>query len=214
MTWNHSFRSHWPWWRITCRGSDHCWRCCRLRHRPHADPRDPLEPFNRGVYKFNDAVDRAVLKPVATAYRDVVPSPVRTGVAQFLQQRQDGWSFVNNALQLKGQAAGSSLMRFRVNTFLGLGGVLDIATEMQIERSTEDFGQTLGYWGVGAGPYLCCPCWGRPPCATPLRCRWMDRAIWSPVSVMCPCATHSLAESGESALAFAGGLGHAGSGGA
>jgi len=127
---------------------------------PTADPKDPLEPFSRGVYKFNDVVDRAVLKPVATAYRDVLPSPVRTGVTNFFANLQDAWSIVNNALQLKGEAASNSLVRFGVNTVFGLGGVLDIATEMQIERQTEDFGQTLGYWGVGAGPYLVLPLLG------------------------------------------------------
>jgi phospholipid-binding lipoprotein MlaA len=127
---------------------------------PNADSRDPLEPFNRGMYRFNDTVDRAVVKPVATAYRDVLPSPVRTGVTNFFANLQDAWSFVNNGLQLKGEAAGNSLMRFSVNTFLGLGGLLDIASEMQIERRTEDFGQTLGHWGVGAGPYLVLPLLG------------------------------------------------------
>ena len=127
---------------------------------PNADSRDPLEPFNRGMYRFNDTVDRAVVKPVATAYRDVLPSPVRTGVTNFFANLQDAWSFVNNSLQLKGEAAGNSLMRFSVNTFLGLGGLLDIASEMQIERRSEDFGQTLGHWGVGAGPYLVLPLLG------------------------------------------------------
>lgn len=127
---------------------------------PQANPRDPLEPFNRGMYSFNDAVDRAVVKPVATAYRDVLPSPVRTGVSNFFNNLQDAWSFVNNSLQLKGEGAGNSIVRFGVNTVFGLGGVLDIATEMRIERFTEDFGQTLGYWGVGAGPYLVLPLLG------------------------------------------------------
>lgn len=127
---------------------------------PNANSRDPLEPFNRGMYRFNDTVDRAVVKPVATVYRDVLPSPVRTGVTNFFGNLQDAWSFVNNSLQLKGEAAGNSLMRFSVNTFLGLGGLLDIASEMQIERRTEDFGQTLGHWGVGAGPYLVLPLLG------------------------------------------------------
>ncbi len=127
---------------------------------PNANPKDPLEPFNRGVYQFNDVVDRAVLKPVATAYRDVLPSPVRTGVTNVFANAKDGWSVLNNALQLKGEQTGNSLMRFLVNTLLGLGGVLDIASEMQIERSTEDFGQTLGHWGVGAGPYLVLPLLG------------------------------------------------------
>jgi phospholipid-binding lipoprotein MlaA len=127
---------------------------------PNANPRDPLEPFNRGVYHLNDAVDRAVLKPVATVYRDVLPSPIRTGVNNFFSNLQDAWSVVNSALQLKGEAAANNLVRFGVNTFLGLGGVLDIASEMRIERHTEDFGQTLGYWGVGAGPYLVLPLLG------------------------------------------------------
>lgn len=127
---------------------------------PTADRRDPLEPFNRGVYKFNDALDRAVIKPVATAYRDVLPSPIRTGVNNFFNNLQDAWSAVNSALQLKGQAAGNNLVRFGVNTFLGLGGVLDIASEMRVERHTEDFGQTLGHWGVKSGPYLVLPLLG------------------------------------------------------
>ncbi len=127
---------------------------------PSANPRDPLEPFNRGVYQFNDAVDRAVVRPVAIAYRDVLPRPVRTGVTNFFANLQDAWSFVNNALQLKGEAAGDSLVRFGVNTVFGLGGVLDIATEMQIERHTKDFGHTLGYWGVGPGPYVVLPLLG------------------------------------------------------
>jgi len=127
---------------------------------PNANPRDPLEPFNRSMYGFNDAVDRGVVKPVATAYRDVVPSPVRTGVSNFFNNLQDLWSFVNNTLQLKGEGAGNSIVRFGVNTVFGLGGLIDIATEMRIERHTEDFGQTLGRWGVGAGPYVVLPLLG------------------------------------------------------
>jgi phospholipid-binding lipoprotein MlaA len=127
---------------------------------PAANPHDPIEPFNRGVYKFNDTVDRAVVRPAATVYRDVLPSPIRTGVSNFFYNLQDAWSVVNNTLQLKPEQAGNSLMRFGVNTLFGLGGVLDIATEMRIERSTEDFGQTLGRWGVGTGPYLVLPLLG------------------------------------------------------
>lgn len=127
---------------------------------PNANPRDPLEPFNRGVYQFNDAVDTAVLRPVATAYRNVTPAPVRRGVGNFFGNLEDAWSFVNNALQLKGQAAIESLVRFGVNTFIGLGGILDVADEMNIEKHTKDFGHTLGYWGVGPGPYLVLPLLG------------------------------------------------------
>ncbi|MDO8451053.1 MAG: VacJ family lipoprotein [Rhodoferax sp.] len=127
---------------------------------PNANPGDPLEPFNRGVYRFNDALDKAVLKPVATAYRDVLPGPVRRGVGNFFGNLEDAWSFVNNALQLKGQAAAESLVRFGVNTFLGLGGILDVASEMNIDKHTKDFGHTLGYWGVAPGPYLVLPLLG------------------------------------------------------
>jgi phospholipid-binding lipoprotein MlaA len=127
---------------------------------PNANPADPMEPLNRSVYQFNDAVDRTVLKPVATAYRDVTPSLVQKGIGNFFGNLEDAWSFANNVLQLKGEAAGDSFFRFGVNTFMGLGGILDVASEMRIARHTEDFGQTLGYWGVGAGPYVVLPILG------------------------------------------------------
>ncbi len=127
---------------------------------PQANPKDPLEPFNRSMFEFNDALDRTVLKPVASAYQEVTPSLVRRGVGNFFNNIEDAWSFVNSVLQLKGEAAGNSLMRVCVNTFFGLGGVLDVASEMRIERHSEDFGQTLGRWGVGAGPYIVLPLLG------------------------------------------------------
>ena len=127
---------------------------------PATDSRDPLESLNRGVYQFNDAVDGAVIKPVATAYQEVLPAPVRRGVRNFFSNLQDLWSGVNNALQFKGEQSGNSFARFGVNTFLGLGGLLDVATELKIERHTKDFGHTLGYWGVAPGPYLVLPLLG------------------------------------------------------
>lgn len=127
---------------------------------PHADPRDPLEPFNRSVSRFNDSVDAAVIRPVAVAYRDVVPSPVRTGVNNFFGNLRDFWSFVNAVLQARPQEAAENFMRFNVNTFLGLGGVLDIASEMGIPRTTLDVGHTLARWGVPPGPYLVLPLMG------------------------------------------------------
>ncbi|MCU0925393.1 MAG: VacJ family lipoprotein [Hydrogenophaga sp.] len=127
---------------------------------PDANPRDPLEPLNRGVTRFNDAVDSAVLKPVATVYRDVTPDLVRTGVNNFFDNLRDVWSFVNASLQLKPQAAAENGLRVSVNTVFGLGGVLDIASEMGIERTRLDFGQTLGRWGVPPGPYLVLPIFG------------------------------------------------------
>jgi phospholipid-binding lipoprotein MlaA len=127
---------------------------------PNANPHDPLEPFNRGVYKFNDAVDTAVLKPVATAYRDVTPHLVRQGVGNFFGNLQDAWSAVNSALQLNGPATSDNLGRFMINTFVGIGGLFDVASDLGIQRQTKDFGLTLGHWGVGPGPYLMLPLLG------------------------------------------------------
>lgn len=127
---------------------------------PNANPADPLEPYNRSMFKFNDAVDQAVLKPVATAYQDVTPKLVRQGIGNFFGNLADAWSFVNNVLQLKAEGAASSLMRVGFNTIFGLGGILDVATELRLERFPEDFGQTLGHWGVGAGPYVVLPLLG------------------------------------------------------
>ncbi len=127
---------------------------------PNANPHDPLEPFNRGVFQFNDGVDAAVLQPVAKTYVAVVPELARRGVDNFFHNLQDAWSFVNNALQFKGEAAVNSLARFGVNSVIGIYGVFDVASEMNIERNTKDFGQTLGYWGVVPGPYLVLPLLG------------------------------------------------------
>ncbi|MDO9436160.1 VacJ family lipoprotein [Hydrogenophaga sp.] len=127
---------------------------------PDANPRDPLEPLNRSVYKFNDALDTAILKPVATAYEKVTPSPVRTGVGNFFGNLGDLWSSVNAGLQLRPREATENLMRFSVNTVFGLAGVLDIASEMRIPRTQLDFGHTLGRWGTPSGAYLVIPLFG------------------------------------------------------
>ncbi len=126
----------------------------------NTNPRDPLEPLNRKVSQFNEDVDRLVLKPVATVYRDGVPPLVRTGVSNFFGNLGDAWSFVNSALQFKFQNAAENFMRLNVNTFFGLGGILDIASDLNIERHKEDFGQTLGRWGVPPGPYVVLPLLG------------------------------------------------------
>lgn len=126
----------------------------------NADARDPWESMNRSVYNFNDAVDTIAIKPAARVYDKVVPKFVQTGVHNFLGNLGDVWSMANSALQLKGQHAVESFMRVSVNTVFGLGGVLDIATEMRLERHKEDFGQTLGYWGVKPGPYVVLPILG------------------------------------------------------
>ena len=146
---------------------------------PNAHPDDPLEPYNRAMTTFNERVDDAVLKPVATVYRDITPRPLRTGVGNFFGNLGDAWSFVNNVLQLRLRDAYDSMVRFNVNTVFGLGGVLDIASEMGIERHKQDFGLTLGRWGVPTGPYLVLPLLGpstvRDTAALPAD-RWGDLA--------------------------------------
>jgi phospholipid-binding lipoprotein MlaA len=127
---------------------------------PNANPADPLEPFNRTVYDFNDGLDRAIFKPVATAYKDVTPSPVRTGVNNFFNNIADVWSVVNNALQLKPKETLETGMRVVFNSIFGFAGVLDIGTEMRLPRNKQDFGQTLGYWGVESGAYVVLPFFG------------------------------------------------------
>lgn len=127
---------------------------------PGTNPRDPLEPLNRSVSDFNEGVDAVVLKPAATAYKQMLPPLVRTGVSNFFGNLTDVWSFVNSVLQLKLQNAAENFMRVNVNTFFGLGGILDIASDLNIERHREDFGQTLGRWGVPAGPYIVLPLLG------------------------------------------------------
>jgi phospholipid-binding lipoprotein MlaA len=127
---------------------------------PDTHPRDPFEPFNRQVSAVNDAVDGAVLKPVATAYTQVTPDLVRTGVSNFFRNLGDAWSFVNATLQLRPREAAENALRFGVNSLWGLGGLLDIASEIGLERTTLDFGQTLGRWGVPSGPYLVLPLFG------------------------------------------------------
>lgn len=125
-----------------------------------ANPVDPFESWNRKVFAFNDTVDEAVLKPVATAYRDVVPSLVRTGIDNVFGNFGDVWSSANQLLQGKLQLGLEMGMRVLVNTAFGLGGLLDPASEMGLTRRSEDFGQTLGRWGVGTGPYLVLPLFG------------------------------------------------------
>ena len=128
--------------------------CATGPNASSGNPADPLEPFNRTVFKFNDELDRAVIKPVAVAYRDITPRVVRHGVTNFFGNIADVWSLANNVLQLHGTDATDSLFRVTVNTFWGLGGVFDVASEMKIPRHSEDFGQTLGVWGVAPGAYL------------------------------------------------------------
>lgn len=127
---------------------------------PSALPHDPWEPFNREVTDFNEGLDKAVLKPAATVYQRVTPALVRKGVDNFFSNVSDVWSLFNNVLQLKPKESVETLFRVGVNTTMGLGGIIDVATELRLERHREDFGQTLGYWGVPTGPYVVLPLFG------------------------------------------------------
>lgn len=121
---------------------------------------DPLEGFNRAMFDFNDGLDRVALKPAATAYQEVLPSFVQTGINNFFGNIGDVWTMVNNFLQGKAEQGLSDVMRVTFNSTIGFGGLLDIASEAGIPKHKEDFGQTLGKWGVASGPYVVLPLFG------------------------------------------------------
>jgi phospholipid-binding lipoprotein MlaA len=121
---------------------------------------DPWENWNRKVFNFNEGLDNAVLKPVATVYSDVMPEPVRRSVTNFFNNFADAWSAINNMLQGKFALGFEDATRVGANTLFGLGGILDVASEMGLEHHYEDFGQTLGRYGVGAGAYVVLPILG------------------------------------------------------
>jgi phospholipid-binding lipoprotein MlaA len=150
-------------------------------------PQDPWESFNRGTYAFNEGVDNAVLKPVATLYRDRVPPLVRTGVSNFFGNLGDAWSAVNSLLQFRLQDAEENLARFQLNTMFGVFGIFDPASDLNIERHREDFGQTLGRWGMPSGPYLVLPILGpstlRDTAALPVDWRYDLIADFRPYAV-------------------------------
>lgn len=121
---------------------------------------DPWEPWNRSVQTFNDRVDETVLRPVAQTYADVVPSMARQGVSNFFGNLGDIWSTANHLMQGKLDTGLEQGMRVAVNTVFGIFGLLDVATEAGLQRQVEDFGQTLGYWGMPPGPYVVLPLLG------------------------------------------------------
>lgn len=123
------------------------------------NPNDPLEPFNRAMFQFNEGLDNVLLKPAGEAYRAAIPNLVRTGVTNFFSNIEDLWIGANNLLQGKVEEGLTDVMRFVVNTFFGFT-VLDIASDAGMTKHSEDFGQTLGRWGVGSGPYLVLPFFG------------------------------------------------------
>ena len=122
---------------------------------------DPWETYNRQVFDINEVVDRVAIKPIAKTYQAVLPSLVRTGVANFFNNIADFWTSANLMLQVKPRQSLEMGMRAVVNTTFGLGGIMDFADQIGLERTTvEDFGQTLGYWGLRSGPYLVLPLLG------------------------------------------------------
>ena len=122
---------------------------------------DPWESFNRRMFAFNEVVDGVAIKPAAQIYQAVVPSLARAGVSNFFGNLGDLWTSANLMLQAKPRAALEMGLRAGINTVFGLGGLLEVADDLGLERSTtEDFGQTLGYWGLRSGPYLVLPLLG------------------------------------------------------
>lgn len=149
--------------------------CATYSGPPHAQ--DPWETYNRNMYRFNMALDRAVLKPAAETYQSVVPEPARIGISNFYSNIEDVSNTVNNLLQGKVNTGLADLGRFLINSTLGLGGLVDIATAAGIEKSSEDFGQTLGVWGVPSGPYFVIPFLG-PSSARDAPARYVDPRLF------------------------------------
>ena len=135
-----------------------CTGCAATPGRTSSD--DPLQKVNRGVYKFNDVLDRAALKPVAKGYQKITPHWFRTGVGNFFSNLTYPATIVNQFLQGKGRLGFHDTGRFLVNSTIGVVGLLDPATKMGLTANDEDFGQTLAVWGVGSGPFINLPFFG------------------------------------------------------
>jgi phospholipid-binding lipoprotein MlaA len=127
---------------------------------PSGHKRDPWENWNRKVFAFNESLDENVLKPVTTAYSELVPRPVRLGIDNFFGNVGDAWSAVNLFLQGRLKTGLNQTLRFAINSTMGFGGVIDIAGEAGIERNSEDMGRTFGRWGSGTGAYIVWPLFG------------------------------------------------------
>ena len=126
----------------------------------HGSISDPFEGFNRGMYRFNAGLDNYVLLPLVRVYEAVLPQFARTGLHNFFNNIRDVTTLINSVLQLKPEKAVHTTGRLVINSTFGLLGFLDLATAMEVPRHQEDFGQTLGHWGVGNGPYLMLPIFG------------------------------------------------------
>jgi phospholipid-binding lipoprotein MlaA len=142
--------------------------------------KDPLEGLNRGIYKFNDTVDKAAVRPIAGAYKAVLPTPIRSGVNNFFSNLGTVITVINDLLQVKFSKAMDDAGRFAVNSTFGIAGLIDLASMDGMEKHNEDFGQTLGYWGVGDGPYLVLPLLG-PSSVRDTAGLVMDGAFFDPI---------------------------------
>jgi len=127
---------------------------------PDRKPGDPLEPMNRAVFKFNDTVDTVIAQPIAKGYQKVTPQPLRQAISNFFSNLGDLGNLANNLLQLHITDATEDLMRFAMNSVFGFGGIVDFATPAGLPKHNQDFGLTLGRWGVPSGPYLVLPLFG------------------------------------------------------
>ena len=145
---------------------------------------DPLEPLNRKVYQFNMFVDSTVLKPTAQAYVAITPTPLRTAIHNFFANLDDIYVALNNALQGKWQYACNDIERVIFNSSFGLLGLIDVASPMGLEQHNEDFGQTLGYWGVSPGPYLVLPFLG--PSTLRDSINWPTAYLFNPIRQVSP----------------------------
>jgi len=134
--------------------------CAHVPRDPDAGVYDPLEPMNRAIFKANQAVDRAFIKPVAQGYRAILPQFVRDRFRSFVENLVEPRVFINDLLQMRLNAAGMTFARFLMNSTVGIGGLFDPASKHNLPRQTGDFGQTLYMWGVGDGPYLVLPFFG------------------------------------------------------
>ena len=132
--------------------------CSTLNHP--TDPNDPLESYNRYMFEFNDHVDRYALKPVAQGYTSITPRFMQKGINNFFSNLDDFIVIINDLLQLKLGQFSSDTGRLLINSTLGLGGLIDWASDLNMPKHNEDFGQTLGYWGVAPGPYFILPVLG------------------------------------------------------
>ncbi len=125
---------------------------------PNSNPKDPFESYNRSIFKFNESLDKHILKPVAQGYNSILPEPIKIMLNNFFSNVDDIGVTVNDFLQFKIRQGASDGIRVLFNTTFGIGGLINVTS--RLDKHNEDFGQTLGYWGIGSGPYLMLPFFG------------------------------------------------------